>query len=87
MHTQPKGIDPGLCACGKPLHYDSPAIQRMVEAIIRQTGWYVVVRVGNRAWLVPRHYLALHGLKARDLPRLGFEEITFGEAAACSKAV
>ena len=34
----------------------------------------IVVRLGNRAWRVPRHYIALHGLKAWELTTLGFPE-------------
>ena len=35
----------------------------------------VPVVVDDRAWLVPRHYIALHGLKAWELPGLGFQEV------------
>ena len=27
-----------MCACGKPLHYSDPEIQRMVEEIIQREG-------------------------------------------------
>jgi hypothetical protein len=64
------------CHCGKPLHYSDPEIQRMVETLIRTQGEYLPVTVGERTWLVPRHYIALHGLKAIELPFLGFEEVT-----------
>ena len=52
------------CACGRPLHYSDPTIQRMVESLIEQNGPNVVISVGSRSWLVQRHYIALHGLRA-----------------------
>jgi len=64
-----------LCHCGKPLHYSDAKIQRMVEALIAELGEHVVVAVGSRSWLVPRHYIALHGLRAQDVPTLGFDEV------------
>jgi hypothetical protein len=58
-----------MCACGKPLHYSSPRIHAMVEQLIGASGPYVrVTRIeDHRAWLVQRHYIALHGLKGEDL--------------------
>jgi hypothetical protein len=29
----------------------------------------------ERRWRVQRHYVALHGITAKDLPNLGFPEI------------
>jgi hypothetical protein len=46
-----------------------------VERFVAELGEYVTVRRGDRAWRVPRHYIALHGLKGKDLPNLGFEEV------------
>jgi hypothetical protein len=67
-----------LCACGKPLHYTNPDTQATVEGFIARLGETILVRVRDRAWNVPRHYLALHGLAAQQLPtlalELGFEE-------------
>jgi hypothetical protein len=65
-----------LCACGRPLHYNSPAVRRLVEEMIARMGAEVKVTVGNRSWMVPRHYIALHGFKARELPTLGFPEVS-----------
>lgn len=56
-----------LCPCGKPLHYASPENEAMVEELVAQLGEDVRVTVGDRSWLVPRHYIALHGLKAWEL--------------------
>lgn len=58
----------GLCACGRPLHYSDPHLREMVDAQIKQLGERITVRrLDGRAWLVPRHYIALHGLKADEL--------------------
>jgi hypothetical protein len=67
-----------LCRCGKPwLHYNSPEIQRVVEELVAKHGEFIPVRNGEgRCWLVPRHYIALHGIKEQELATLGFEEIT-----------
>jgi len=64
-----------LCYCGLPLHYTDPEIQRSVERLVRELGTHTRVTVSGRTWLVPRHYIALHGLRAAELPMLGFEEI------------
>lgn len=68
-----------LCACGQPLHYTDPVIQRAMEGQVRRLGETVKVRVMAAATgmdmdpgfvKVPRHYIALHGLMAADLPHL-----------------
>lgn len=64
-----------LCHCGKPLHYTNARIQSSVEELIRELGENITVEYGLRKWLVPRHYIALHGLRAIDLPTLGFSEV------------
>jgi hypothetical protein len=71
--------DSVMCACGRPLHYRDPAIQRFVETIVASWGPEVKVTVGYRTWLVQRHYLALHGLEASEVATLGFLEITSHE--------
>jgi hypothetical protein len=64
------------CHCGQPLHYSSPAIQRQVERLNAAAGDQdIVVTLNGRSWRVQRHYIALHGIKAVDLPTLGFAEI------------
>ena len=64
-----------MCHCGRPLHYTDPVIERIVRGLIRDLGEYAKVSVAGRTWLVQRHYIALHGIRAVDLPYLGFEEI------------
>jgi hypothetical protein len=70
-----------LCACGKPLHYRSPKLQAEVEKLIAANGSVIPVRIADRSdhlsgvWLVPRHYIALHGLIASELPKLKFPQV------------
>ena len=69
-----------LCKCGKPeLHYSDLHLQQQMEELVRQLGEFIPIRIatmGNRTFLVPRHYIAQHGIKARDIASLGFEEVT-----------
>ena len=64
-----------LCACGQPLHYTSAVVRGIVETYIMRYGPTVVVSHGDKRYRVPRHYLALHGLRAADLDALGFPEV------------
>ncbi len=67
-----------LCHCGRPLHYSDPEIRRVVDALVGEYGEYVPVTVTYpepRTFLVPRHYIALHGLKGWEVRTLGFEEV------------
>jgi hypothetical protein len=61
-----------------PLHYNDPANRAAVERMIALAGGdpFVNVTIDGRTWRVQRHYIALHGLKAWELPNLGFEEVT-----------
>ena len=64
-----------LCHCGKPLHYLEQTDRAAVELLIATFGRTTRVTVlGGDTYLVPRHYLALHGLKADELGSLGFEK-------------
>jgi hypothetical protein len=70
-----------MCACGKPLHYTSELTQHLVETMIADLGDCVKITVMElgRAFMVPRHFIALHTITGRDLPKLaeqyGFKEI------------
>lgn len=64
-----------LCHCGRPLHYSTPEMQALVEHLIAEHGEFVNVTVDHRTWRVPRHYIALHGLKGWEVASLGFEEV------------
>jgi hypothetical protein len=65
-----------MCACGRPLHYRDPLLQEFVQRMVDELGENIRVTTRERTWLVPRHYLALHGLKAWELEKLGFPEVT-----------
>jgi hypothetical protein len=64
-----------LCACGKPLHYDDPYSEATVRCLVADLGPDMKVTVGDRSWMVQRHYIALHGLKACEVATLGFPEV------------
>ena len=65
-----------MCHCGRPLHYTDPKAEYLIRAMIKTLGPDIPVTVAERTWLVPRHYIALHGLKAQEIHLLGFREIT-----------
>src|SRR4051794_6113573 len=74
--TSDPTLGPQQCACGEFLHYTDPAIERYVTQQVEQLGEYTPVVVpGLGVWMVQRHYIALHGLKAADLPTLGFRQV------------
>jgi hypothetical protein len=70
-----------MCACGMPLHYSDPEKRKIVESLIKMCG--VMVTITNsqngRSWRVPRHFIALHGIKMEEMPHIAikyaFEEI------------
>jgi hypothetical protein len=64
------------CYCGQPLHYSDARLRKIVEEMIKADGPNLRVTVGDRTWEVPKHYVALHGLKAADVPNLGFPEVS-----------
>jgi hypothetical protein len=60
------------CSCGQPLHYANAEIAQHIEDLIERLGPTVLVRLlsGGGSYKVPRHYIALHGLKAWELEEL-----------------
>jgi hypothetical protein len=68
---------PPACPCGE-IHELSAATRVAYENITWGLPETVVIEVCGRAWLVPRIFIAVHGLKADDLPELAaryeFEE-------------
>lgn len=64
-----------LCACGRALHYRDERVKRMVCDLVSDNGPDLLVTIEGRTWLVQRHYIALHGVKASELPGLGFVEV------------
>lgn len=71
MNTKPE-----LCHCGQPLHYTDPAVETVMRKMVEKFGNNVIMSARGRSFLVPRHYIALHGVHEVDLPHLGFTEIT-----------
>ena len=63
------------CHCGEPLHYTDKGLEAMLKEYTRDLGEFIPVQVDGRVWRVQRHYIALHGIKGKDLSTLGFEEI------------
>lgn len=59
-----------MCPCGRRLHYTDPDLERLVCGLVDRLGEYVTVVTPAGRWLVSRHYIALHGLKATELPDL-----------------
>jgi hypothetical protein len=70
-----------LCACGRELHYESPDKQHEIEELIAMVGEFVktVMPAGKSAYLIPRHFMALHTPRIDELPelakRFGFREV------------
>lgn len=58
------------CACGLPLHYRDKAIEAKITKMSEELGEYMPVTVGEDRYMVQRHYIALHGIKAPNLPML-----------------
>ena len=63
-------IKSGYCACGRPLHYNSADVQATVEKLIQECGEFTDVVVEGKTYCVQRHFIALHGLTAYELPIL-----------------
>lgn len=57
------------CPCGE-VHELSAAVRAEYERVTAGLPADVPVEVEGRAWLVPRIYIAVHGLKADELPEL-----------------
>lgn len=74
MHTATR---PDLCWCQSSLHYPSAHDREQVQEIIDRFGPYINIKVeGGKIYHVQRHYIALHGIRGKDLGALGFEEIS-----------
>lgn len=68
-----------MCACGEPLHYSSDREREIMMELVREHGEYITVSSVGGSWRIPRHYIALHGLTAYQIPGLakqyGFEAV------------
>lgn len=63
------------CHCGLELHYTDKELQKQVQKIVDEFGPYIEVNVAGRKFRVQRHYIALHGIKGKDVAKLGFQEV------------
>ncbi len=66
-----------ICFCGKSLHYSDLGNYEQVQRLVEEFGEFIkVVSIPtNKTYAIPRHYIALHGLKQEELPELGFKEV------------
>lgn len=69
------------CACGRPLHYaEQSTLEAMVRLVEEHGECIRMVDSRGRAFMVQRHYVALHGMRETQLARiadeLGFEEVS-----------
>ena len=66
------------CPCKEGIHtvdIENP-IYKELHRLIKLQGEIISVTVLNKgSYLVPRIYIAIHGLKAREIDILGFERI------------
>jgi hypothetical protein len=71
------------CPCGRPLHYPNPRTEAYVRDRIAANGPTVTVHTSAGVYAVPRHYIALHGLKVHEIAELakkyGFQLISDGD--------
>lgn len=60
------------CGCGRPLHYTDPRIEAYMRRQVARKGPNVLVEVMGEDYgiWVPRHYVALHGIKAEHVVTL-----------------
>jgi hypothetical protein len=58
------------CACGKPLHYNHPMTQELMEKLVAEVGEFVTIVFEDKKYKVQRHYVAIHGIAAADLEKL-----------------
>ena len=66
--TRPDVVISCPCGCGRV--YTDPGIEAEVMRFVGELGECVKLSTPAGSWLVPRHYIALHGIKADELPTL-----------------
>jgi hypothetical protein len=64
-----------FCHCGEPLHYTDPMAESFTRGLVESLGPTLKVSAMGHVYEVQRHYIALHGLRATELPSLGFPEV------------
>lgn len=62
--------EPERCPCGRPLHYLDPEMESAVRHLVEELGPLVSIVSNEGVWRVPRHYIALHGVRATAIPHL-----------------
>ena len=79
-----------MCACGQPLHYPNATVQEIITGVVDRMGPFLNIETPKGVWEVPRHFAALHGVKANELPALaakyGFKQVS-GRTDAASIGV
>lgn len=61
------------CHCGRVLHYADRELQATVQKTIDTYGENIAITDWTgKTYLVPRHYVALHGIDDDNLGALGF---------------
>jgi hypothetical protein len=68
-------IEPGFCACGKPLHYSDETLKGLIDKFIEDKGEFQKVTTTTGVYKVQRHYMALHGIKEHEMPELARQGI------------
>ena len=68
-------IKPGYCACGEPLHYINKDVEGIIKHYAEEFGEMVEITASSGTFLVQRHYIALHGVEAKDLDRLAIDGV------------
>lgn len=64
-----------LCHCGKPLYYFCKETEQKMLNLVSKLGEFVNVVIGDKIYKVQRHYIALHGIKGKEMESYGFERI------------
>lgn len=69
---EPKVDDEERCGCGEPLHYTDPRVEAYMRRLVDEKGPDILVEVEGDDYgiWVPRHYIALHGIKSGQLVTL-----------------
>ncbi len=50
--------------------------ERQVCEVVECFGEYITVEHDGHKYQVQRHWIALHGIKGKDISKLGFREVT-----------
>jgi hypothetical protein len=58
------------CPCGESHTFSDPKVMDWVWEVINENGWEIRVATPDGTWLVPRIWIAAHGLKSSELPVL-----------------